>query len=94
MEKNSDSYQQKYDQVISGRVTTQDKELMKANGYNVRDAVTYLLNNKSSRETKLQVKKILIEKEINNLEEELQIKKLQHEQILMDLGITTTAGGK
>ena len=94
MEKNSDSYQQKYDQVISGRVTTQYKELMKANGYNVRDAVTYLLNNKSSRETKLQVKKILIEKEINNLEEELQIKKLQHEQILMDLGITTTAGGK
>lgn len=94
MEKNSDSYQQKYDQVISGRVTTQDKELMKAQGYSVRDAVTYLLDNKSSKETKLKIKKILIEKEINNLEEELQIKKLQHEQILMDLGITTTAGGK
>ncbi len=74
-----------YDKVVSARITTEARELMEKEGIKVRDAIEYYLANHIPYKTKLEVKKALIEKEIENLERELQIKQLQHEQIIIDL---------
>lgn len=74
-----------YDKVVSARITSEARELMKKEGIKVRDAIEYYLANHTPYKTKLEVKKALIEKEINDLEQQLQLKKLQHEQILIDL---------
>lgn len=71
--------------VVSARVTAEAKELMEKEGIKIRDALEYYMANHTTKKTRLEVKKTLIEKEINELEQELQLKKMQHEQIQIDL---------
>ena len=71
--------------IVSGRITVEGKRLMEKEGIKVRDALEYYIAHHIPNKSRLEVKKILIEKEINELEQELQLKKMQHEQIQIDL---------
>lgn len=88
-----------YDEVISGRVTTRDKILLKESGYSVRDAVSYFLERIIKTNKKLLVEKHLTLERINSIKEEIDDLNMQLineerslERINKELGIVELNG--
>ncbi|MBQ2653272.1 MAG: hypothetical protein IJF83_06940 [Methanobrevibacter sp.] len=71
--------------VVSGRVTNRAKYLMKKEGFSVRDAVEWFVDARCSNKKKLEVDKYFLEKEIKELEQKLQIKRLEYENVLDEI---------
>lgn len=75
-----------YDEVISGRVTAEDKYLMKKYGLNVRDAVKWYLQHMISDSKRIEMEKEKLRDEIYNLKmdlivAEMELEKLENEAV-------------
>lgn len=88
-----------YDEVLSGRVTARDKQLMKESGYRLRDAVGFFLTHSVSPKKKLLVEKHLVTERIEELNDEIENLKLdliseemKLEKINNELGIVELNG--
>ena len=88
-----------YDEVLSGRVTARDKQLMKESGYRLRDAVGFFLAHSVSPKKKLLVEKHLVTERIEEINEEIENLKLdliseemKLEEINNELGIVELNG--
>lgn len=60
-----------YDEVVSGRVTAEDKYLMKKHGVKVRDAVRWYLNHILNESTRVEMEKEKLREQIYNLKLDL-----------------------
>lgn len=59
-----------FDQVVSGRVTAEDKKLLDDSEYNVRHAVQYFNKHAQHPKKKLLVKKFFVKEEIGRLKDQ------------------------
>ncbi len=66
-----------YDEVVSGRVSTRQKLLLKKSGYNVRDAVEFLLKY-TDKDKRLVIDKLFLEKEMQALRNKISMHELEY----------------
>lgn len=71
--------------VISGRVTSRAKYLMKEEGFSVRDAVEWFVNARVSDKKKLEVDKFFLEQEMKSLQRELHIKQMEYDDLIAEI---------